>query len=68
MDYWAAEGMTSYKAYTNITREELRVAIQQAHAHKLKLTGHLCSVVSPEAVTLGIDDFEHGPSLPTPNS
>ena len=61
VDYWAAEGMTSYKAYMNITREELGAAIQQAHAHKLKLTGHLCSVTWPEAVTLGIDDFEHGP-------
>src|SRR6201987_1169738 len=61
VDYWAAEGITSYKAYTNITRDELRVAIQQAHAHKLKLTGHLCSVTWPEAVALGIDDFEHGP-------
>src|SRR5579863_10384878 len=61
VDYWAAEGMTSYKAYMNITREELQVAIQQAHAHHLKLTGHLCSVTWPEAVALGIDDFEHGP-------
>jgi Amidohydrolase family len=61
VDYWTAEGMTSYKAYMNITREELAAAIQQAHAHKLKLTGHLCSVTWPEAVTLGIDDLEHGP-------
>src|ERR1700721_2245942 len=61
VDYWAAEGMTSYKAYMNITREELGVAIQQAHAHKQKLTGHLCSVTWPEAIALGIDDFEHGP-------
>jgi hypothetical protein len=61
VDYWAAEGMTSYKAYMNITREELGVAIRQAHAHKLKLTGHLCSVTWPEAVALGIDDLEHGP-------
>src|SRR5450755_1362507 len=61
VDYWASEGMTSYKAYMNITREELGVAIQQAHAHKLKLTGHLCSVTWPEAVALGIDDLEHGP-------
>jgi imidazolonepropionase-like amidohydrolase len=61
VDYWATEGMTSYKAYMNITREELRVAIEQAHAHELKLTGHLCSVTWPEAVTLGIDDLEHGP-------
>jgi imidazolonepropionase-like amidohydrolase len=61
VEYWATEGMTSYKAYMNITREELEVAIQQAHAHKLKLTGHLCSVTWPEAIALGIDDFEHGP-------
>jgi hypothetical protein len=61
VDYWTAEGMTSYKAYMNITREELRVAIEQAHAHNLKLTGHLCSVTWPEAVALGIDDLEHGP-------
>jgi hypothetical protein len=27
----------------------------------MKLTGHLCSVTWPEAVALGIDDFEHGP-------
>ncbi len=61
VDYWAAEGMTSYKAYMHITREELGVAIQQAHARKMKLTGHLCSVTWPEAVAMGIDDFEHGP-------
>jgi len=61
VDYWAAEGMTSYKAYMNITREELGAAIEEAHAHKLKLTGHLCSVTWPEAVLLGIDDLEHGP-------
>ena len=36
VDYWAAEGMTSYKAYMNITRDELGAAIQEAHAHKLK--------------------------------
>jgi hypothetical protein len=61
VDYWAAEGTTSYKAYMNITREELAAAIQQAHAHKFKLTGHLCSVTWHEAIALGIDDFEHGP-------
>src|SRR5260221_315885 len=61
VDYWATEGMTSYKAYMNITRAELAVAIHQAHAHKLKLTGHLCSVTWPEAVALGIDELEHGP-------
>ena len=61
VDYWVAEGMTSFKAYMNITRDELGAAIQQAHAHKMKLTGHLCSVTWPEAIALGIDDLEHGP-------
>ena len=61
VDYWAGEGMTSFKAYMNISRETLGAAIQAAHAHKLKLTGHLCSVTWPEAIALGIDDLEHGP-------
>jgi len=61
VDYWAAEGMTSFKAYMNISRAELGAAIEHAHAHQMKLTGHLCSVTWPEAIALGIDDFEHGP-------
>ena len=61
VDYWTAEGMTSFKAYMNITRAELGAAIDQAHKHGLKLTGHLCSVTWPEAIAAGIDDFEHGP-------
>ena len=61
VDYWADEGMTSFKAYMNITRDELATAIREAHARHFKLTGHLCSVTWPEAVDLGIDDFEHGP-------
>jgi hypothetical protein len=61
VDYWADEGMTSFKAYMNITRDELGVAIREAHTRHLKLTGHLCSVTWPEAIDLGIDDFEHGP-------
>ena len=61
VDYWASEGMTSFKAYMNITRDDLGAAIEQAHAHKMKLTGHLCSVTWPEAIALGVDDLEHGP-------
>lgn len=61
VDYWAEEGMTSFKAYMNIPRDDLRAAIEEAHVHKMKLTGHLCSVTWPEAIALGIDDLEHGP-------
>jgi len=63
VDYWVAEGATSFKAYMNITRAELAAAIEQAHSHKLKVTGHLCSVTWHEAIALGIDDLEHGPAF-----
>ena len=59
--FWADSGMTSFKAYMNITREELAAAAAAAHERGLKITGHLCSVTWPEAVAAGIDDFEHGP-------
>jgi imidazolonepropionase-like amidohydrolase len=61
MDYWADAGVTSFKAYMNITRADLGAAIQAAHARGLKVTGHLGSVTWPEAMALGIDNFEHGP-------
>ena len=41
VDYWADEGMTSFKAYMNITRAELQAAIDEAHKRGLKVTGHL---------------------------
>jgi hypothetical protein len=44
----------------NITRAELKAAIDAAHVHGLKITGHLCSVTYAEAAELGIDNLEHG--------
>src|SRR5256886_10199360 len=38
VDYWAAEGMTSYKAYMNITREELR---SEEHTSELQSQSNL---------------------------
>ena len=60
VNYWAAEGATSFKAYMHITPQELKAAIDAAHAHGLKVTGHLCSVGFKEAAALGIDNLEHG--------
>ena len=60
VDYWAAEGVTSFKAYMGIKPEELKVAIDHAHAKGLKITGHLCAVGFREAAALGIDNLEHG--------
>jgi imidazolonepropionase-like amidohydrolase len=58
--YWASEGATWIKAYTDIRQAELKAAIQEAHKRGLKVTGHLCSVSFREAVALGIDNLEHG--------
>lgn len=60
VEYWVAQGATSFKAYMNITPEELAAAVKAAHAHGIKVTGHLCSIGFREAAALGIDDLEHG--------
>src|SRR6185312_2111461 len=60
VNYWAGEGVTSFKAYNFITPEELKASIEAAHAHGLKITGHLCSIGFTEAADMGIDNLEHG--------
>jgi enamidase len=60
VDFWAAAGATSFKAYMNISRAELRAAVQEVHKLGFKITGHLCSVTYKEAIDAGIDDLEHG--------
>ena len=60
VNYWAEEGATSFKAYMTLTRDELAAAVIAAHAHNLKITGHLCSVTYREAAERGIDNLEHG--------
>ena len=58
--YWSEEGVDWFKAYTWISRAELGAAIEEAHAHGINVTAHLCSVGYREAVALGIDNLEHG--------
>lgn len=60
VNFWADEGATSFKAYMNITRDELRAAVEEAHKRRLKVTGHLCSIGYREAAEIGIDNLEHG--------
>jgi len=59
VNFWADAGATSFKAYMDITRDELRAAIEEVHKRGLKITGHLCSVTYKEAAEMGIDDLEH---------
>src|SRR5215468_8776745 len=65
VDYWAEEGMGSFKVYNYITRAELKAAIEAAHRHHVKITGHLCSIGFREAAELGIDNLEHGLTVDT---
>jgi imidazolonepropionase-like amidohydrolase len=60
VNFWADQGATSFKAYMNITRDELRAAVEEAHKRGLKVTGHLCSIGFREAAEIGIDNLEHG--------
>jgi imidazolonepropionase-like amidohydrolase len=60
VNFWADSGATSFKAYMNITRDELRAAVEEAHKRGLKVTGHLCSIGYREAAEIGIDNLEHG--------
>ena len=59
--YWHSVGFTSVKAYVNVTPDELRAGIDEAHKLNMKVTGHLCSVGYNEAADMGIDNLEHGP-------
>jgi imidazolonepropionase-like amidohydrolase len=65
VEFWITQGATSFKAYQNITPEELGAAVKAAHAHGLRVTGHLCSLGFREAAALGIDDLEHGLAVDT---
>ncbi|TJY36461.1 amidohydrolase family protein [Pontimicrobium aquaticum] len=60
VNYWADKGVTSFKVYNNITKEDLKICVEEAHKRGLKVTGHLCSLTYKEASNIGIDNLEHG--------
>ena len=57
--FWAEKGCTSFKVYSDISREALRGVIDEAHARGLIVTGHLGRMSCTEAANLGIDNIEH---------
>jgi imidazolonepropionase-like amidohydrolase len=65
VEFWADQGVTSFKAFMHLTRAELASVVETAHKRGLKVTGHLCSITYREAAELGIDDIEHGFILAT---
>jgi imidazolonepropionase-like amidohydrolase len=57
--FWAEQGCTSFKVYSDIRTEALRGVIDEAHARGLIVTGHLGKMSCTEAAGLGIDNIEH---------
>ncbi|UCE42727.1 MAG: amidohydrolase family protein, partial [Candidatus Aminicenantes bacterium] len=58
--YWDYEGVDDFKVYAQISRELLKVVVEEAHKIGKKVTGHLGAVTYREAADLGIDNLEHG--------
>lgn len=60
VDFWADRGVTSFKLYINLPIPIARAVIAEAHARKLRVLGHLCSIGMREAALMGVDSLEHG--------
>lgn len=57
---WAEIGVGWIKLYRRVEPEIARAVIEEAHAHGLRVAGHLCSLTFAEAAEMGIDTIEHG--------
>lgn len=57
---WADIGVGWIKLYRRVEPEIARAVIEEAHAHGLRVAGHLCSLTFAEAAEMGIDTIEHG--------
>jgi imidazolonepropionase-like amidohydrolase len=57
--YQADAGVDFIKIYSSMTPELTKVAIDEAHAHHLKIIGHLQRTTWTDAANLGIDGVEH---------
>ncbi len=58
----AAAGVDFIKVYSSMTPDLVRVAVDEAHAHGLRVIGHLQRTTWTQAAELGIDAITHGAS------
>jgi imidazolonepropionase-like amidohydrolase len=56
----AAAGVDYIKVYSSFSAHQVRVAIEEAHRHGLKVIGHLQRASWTEAARAGIDFIAHG--------
>lgn len=57
--YWGARGATSIKAYSSISPEALRGAVEEANRRRMHVAGHLGEISCTEAANAGIHTIEH---------
>ncbi|HMQ08868.1 MAG TPA: amidohydrolase family protein [Saprospiraceae bacterium] len=60
IQHWLYQGVKWFKVYRNISPDDLKTVIDEAHKNNAKVRGHLCSVTFEEASKWGIDGIEHG--------
>ena len=60
VDFWADQGVTSFKLYMQIKPAVAQAIVDEAHKRKLKVLGHLCTIGFTQASKMGIDSLEHG--------
>lgn len=58
--FWAARGATSIKAYSSISPDALRGAVDEANRRGIHVAGHLGEISCAEAAEIGIHTIEHG--------
>ncbi|HET9029220.1 MAG TPA: amidohydrolase family protein [Candidatus Aquilonibacter sp.] len=60
VDFWADQGMTSFKLYMQIKPSVAQAIVNEAHKRHLKVLGHLCTIGFAQASKMGVDSLEHG--------
>jgi imidazolonepropionase-like amidohydrolase len=57
--YWGGRGATSIKAYSSISPQALRGAVEEANRRGMHVAGHLGDISCTEAANAGIHTIEH---------
>jgi len=60
VDLWASQGATAIKLYANMHGEVMQAAIEEAHAHGMRVWAHIGTVSYHEAIEMGVDQIFHG--------
>ncbi|MGI8745515.1 MAG: amidohydrolase family protein [Bryobacteraceae bacterium] len=60
IDHWATEGISAIKLYARMNGEIMRVAVDHAHEHGLRVMAHVGATTYKDAIEMGVDELFHG--------